>query len=60
MATRQSIASRASVRTPAPLLAESERHLLRTFRRLTETERLQLLLQLRALSSETTARPSSR
>jgi hypothetical protein len=50
MATRQSIASRASVRTPAPLLAESERHLLRTFRRLNEADRRLLLTELRALT----------
>ena len=50
MATHQSIASSASVRPPAPLLAESERHLLRVFRRLSEAERKHLLTELRALT----------
>ena len=50
MATRQSIASRASARAPAPSLAESERHLLRVYRRLDEARRRHLLAELRNLT----------
>lgn len=50
MATHQSIASRAPLRTPAPVLAESERHLLRVYRRLDDAKRKHLLAELRLLT----------